>query len=111
MLHRSFIYKSLCGDVGIVLFLVLEFAPNTFTSSRLMTSVLTINHFRHILISLAFKSLVQDDASAQNVTVFGSSQQSVSFLRMYYEKNVGIFPHLTAVIDVKDGVSLIILRI
>ena len=59
-------------------------------------------------IFVAFKSLVQENAgTAQNITVFGSSQQSVSFLRMYYQKNVGVFPYLTAVIDVKDGVSFI----
>jgi hypothetical protein len=40
-----------------------------------------------------------------NVTVFASSGQSLSFVRKYYDEGVGVFPYLTAIVDVQDGVS------
>jgi len=39
-----------------------------------------------------------------NVTVFASSGQSLSFVRKYYDEGVGVFPYLTAIVDVQDGV-------
>jgi hypothetical protein len=62
----------------------------------LFTAVLS--HF------LAFVKLVEPDFYS-NVTAFASSQTSLSFQRKYYDKDVGIFPYLTAIIDVVDGVS------
>ena len=40
-----------------------------------------------------------------NITVFAASQQMLSFLRVYYDpKEFRIYPFLTAIIDVKQGV-------
>jgi hypothetical protein len=40
-----------------------------------------------------------------NITVFAASQQMLSFLRVYYDpKEYRIYPFLTAIIDVKNGV-------
>ena len=40
-----------------------------------------------------------------NVTVFTSSQNSISFLRTLYDRANGhVYPHLTAIIDVDNGV-------
>ncbi len=53
----------------------------------------------------AYKSMVQN--SNKNKSVFVSSQKALSFLRWYHDSTFGVFPHLTAIIDVKDGVSVI----
>ena len=46
------------------------------------------------------------------ITVHSSSQYALSFLRLYIDREQNfIFPHLTAIIDVKDGVSLFIFYI
>lgn len=51
--------------------------------------------------NLAYGSRFEDN----NISLFVSSQSSLSFLRMYYDRQNGyIFPYLTAIIDVKDGV-------
>jgi hypothetical protein len=42
--------------------------------------------------------------------IFVASQTAVSFLRKYYDATLEhIFPHLTAIIDVEDGVSYLII--
>ncbi len=56
---------------------------------------------------LAYRSMVQ--SGNKNKSVFVSSYKALSFLRWYYDSAFGIFPHLTAIIDVKDGVSVIII--
>jgi len=41
---------------------------------------------------------------SKNITVAASSQQTVSFLRQYYDvENQLIYPHLTAIFDVSSG--------
>jgi hypothetical protein len=47
---------------------------------------------------------IKSDATIKNVTVFASSGPSLSFLRKYYDEDFGVFPYLTAIIDVEDGV-------
>jgi len=67
--------------------------------------------YSRFTIPSSYKKLVQNkdvaglDSLTGDITAFSSSQSKVSPLRKYYdsEKNY-IFPHLTAVIDVKDGV-------
>eukprot|EP00979_Chaetoceros_neogracilis_P005481 scaffold996_cov271-Chaetoceros_neogracile.AAC.18 len=39
-----------------------------------------------------------------NVTTFASSQTALSFQRMYFDSLLGVFPYLTAIVDVVDGV-------
>mmetsp|Transcript_3264 Transcript_3264/g.4951 ORF Transcript_3264/g.4951 Transcript_3264/m.4951 type:complete len:250 (-) Transcript_3264:202-951(-) len=49
--------------------------------------------------------VTQGVTSSENSTVHVASGTSVSFLRHYYEKETKrIYPHLTAIIDVNDGV-------
>lgn len=46
-------------------------------------------------------SIFQD----RNVTIGAASQDKLSFLRMYYEETPSyVFPFLTAIVDVRDGV-------
>lgn len=67
--------------------------------------MILITEFHLFLYSpiLAYDKLVGD--GSEDVTVFASSQKALSFLRKYYDSSYGVFPHLTAIIDVKDGVS------
>ena len=74
------------------------------------SSTLTLNptaDFLPILPS-AYRDLVQQrelDYALPNISVFAASGASLSFLRRYYEQNQGlIYPFLTAIVNVKDGV-------
>lgn len=60
-------------------------------------------HFVHLLTRTAWQD-IKSDATIKNVTVFASSGPSLSFLRKYYDEDFGVFPYLTAIIDVEDGV-------
>jgi len=65
--------------------------------------------FSRFTIPNSYKDLVQSKLSSGDVvdpiTIFASSQTSISFLRRYYDQEgKRIFPHLTAIIDVKDGI-------
>lgn len=59
-------------------------------------------------IPTAYEQLVRDDTISANITVFASSQTSLSFLRKFYDKEFGVFPYLTAIINVQDGVSILL---
>lgn len=67
-----------------------SFRPNADTYSR-------------FTIPNSYSQLIQS-SNGDDITVFASSQTSLSFLRKYYDQSYGVFPHLTAIIDVKDGV-------
>ena len=64
----------------------------------------------HVLSS--YKDLIEDQSTqvfdgSGNVTIHVASQKVLSFQRMFYSQSGGvgrIFPHLTAIIDVKKGV-------
>lgn len=60
------------------------------------------DEYSRLTIEGSYKSLVE--SRNIDVSVFASSQQSLGYLRMYYDTTFGIFPHLTAIIDVKDGI-------
>lgn len=67
--------------------------------------------YSRFTIPSSYKKLVQDKNVAglsgliDDITVFSSSQSKVSPLRKYYDStNNRIFPHLTAIISVKDGI-------
>lgn len=51
----------------------------------------------------AYTDLVEN--ATDDITVFTSSQKGLSFQRKYFDNRYGVFPHLTAIIDVKNGVS------
>mmetsp|Transcript_17126 Transcript_17126/g.20903 ORF Transcript_17126/g.20903 Transcript_17126/m.20903 type:complete len:253 (+) Transcript_17126:84-842(+) len=63
------------------------------------------DEFSRFTLPGSYKSLVQNSDVNEDITVFTSSQTSLSFLRKYYDTTYGIFPHLTAIIDVKNGVA------
>jgi len=65
----------------------------------------TLPHLIGSMIRVAYNSLVQK-GDENDISIFAASQKSLSFLRKYYDSNYGIFPHLTAIIDVRDGVSM-----
>jgi hypothetical protein len=58
--------------------------------------------YSRFVVDESYMQLVQSNFYT-NVTAFASSQTSLSFQRKYYEKSVGVFPYLTAIIDVVDG--------
>lgn len=67
------------------------------------------DEFSRFTIPNSYTRLVQtrdvDDGLSGNITVHTQSQSSLSFLRRYYDDQTGrVFPHLTAIIDVTDGV-------
>ncbi len=53
---------------------------------------------------IAYNTFVKQ-GSGKDIVIFTSSQKKLSYQRKYYDSNFGIFPHLTAIIDVKNGVS------
>lgn len=59
------------------------------------------DEYSRFTIQGSYKSLVQN--ANKNISVFSSSHKALSFLRRYHDTGFGIFPHLTAIIDVKDG--------
>lgn len=61
--------------------------------------------YSRFVVQGSYNSLVKSTTSSNtNVTVFASSQKSLSFVRKYYDADFGVFPYLTAVINVKKGV-------
>ena len=61
-----------------------------------------------IYIFIAYDYLVNNDEQleADDITIHVNSQKGLSFLRKYYDRKLDrIYPYLTAIIDVKDGVS------
>lgn len=71
--------------------------------------------FSHFLFPLQFfknkttSAYEKYSTEGENKHIFVASQTTVSFLRRYYDADSGrIFPHLTAIIDVEDGVSYLI---
>lgn len=99
-------------DVSLVylnLFLVIPYHGGLLQSWCIhIIFYINSNHYSSSLLFslflLAYVQLVQSNFYT-NVTAFASSQTSLSFQRKYYEKSVGVFPYLTAIIDVVDGVS------
>lgn len=98
-------------DVSLVylnLFLVIPYHGGLLQSCIHIIFYINSNHYSSSLLFslflLAYVQLVQSNFYT-NVTAFASSQTSLSFQRKYYEKSVGVFPYLTAIIDVVDGVS------
>eukprot|EP00558_Chaetoceros_sp_UNC1202_P007875 CAMPEP_0197246124 /NCGR_PEP_ID=MMETSP1429-20130617/10680_1 /TAXON_ID=49237 /ORGANISM="Chaetoceros sp., Strain UNC1202" /LENGTH=239 /DNA_ID=CAMNT_0042706729 /DNA_START=18 /DNA_END=737 /DNA_ORIENTATION=+ len=61
------------------------------------------DEYSRFTIQGSYQSLVRMSQNNKDVTVFASSQTSLSFLRKYYDTKFGIFPHLTAIIDVHKG--------
>mmetsp|Transcript_16193 Transcript_16193/g.44862 ORF Transcript_16193/g.44862 Transcript_16193/m.44862 type:complete len:264 (-) Transcript_16193:665-1456(-) len=59
--------------------------------------------FQHLAVDT--NNALTDTFSGRNVTVHVASQRAISMQRIYYDNGNEIFPHLTAVIDVKDGVA------
>jgi len=78
--------------------------PNLSTSNTASTPV---DPNKIISFPTAYNAIVtQGVTNSENSTVHVASGTSVSFLRHYYEKETKrIYPHLTAIIDVNDGVS------
>lgn len=66
--------------------------------------------YSRFTIPNSYQNLVQSTSiypslSATNITVHAASQTSLSFLRTYYQRDLDyVFPHLTAIVDVKDGI-------
>lgn len=60
--------------------------------------------YSRFFIDGSYEQLIRDNNMNANITLFASSQTSVSFLRKFYDRDVGVFPYLTAIINVQDGV-------
>jgi len=60
------------------------------------------DEYSRFTVQGSYKSIVSD--GQENFSVFASSHKKLSFLRGYFDKVFGIFPHLTAIVDVRDGV-------
>lgn len=87
------------GDTGGV-----EYMRYTFTPQADEYSVYRLpNSFQNFIVKEEVGYLLP------NITVFSASGKGISFLRHWYEKDVNntadgkVFPHLTAIIDVKNG--------
>eukprot|EP00804_Cyclotella_cryptica_P014456 CCRYP_004784-RB/>CCRYP_004784-RB protein AED:0.32 eAED:0.32 QI:669/1/1/1/0.5/0.66/3/606/213 len=65
-----------------------------------------IPFFLCLFVRTAFQEIVQTNPFSSEAThVFASSQTSLSFLRRYYDTtSQKVYPYLTAIIDVRDGV-------
>jgi len=63
--------------------------------------------FSFFMVYIAYNSLVSNPAATKqpgNITIFISSQTTVSFLRLYHDaKHSFTYPYLTAIIDVTKG--------
>jgi len=68
----------------------------------------TADEYSHFTITSSYIDLVkQKNVFLPNVSVHVASQQQMSFIKRYYdEDNSKIYPFLTAIIDVKDGVVI-----
>merc|ERR1712224_1122632 len=66
----------------------------------------TADEYSHFSIQNSYMDLVlNDNAYNGEVGIHVASQQAVSFIRRYYDKEQEkIFPYLTAIIDVTDGI-------
>eukprot|EP00956_Cyclotella_meneghiniana_P020635 scaffold36680_cov51-Cyclotella_meneghiniana.AAC.4 len=67
---------------------------------------LVADEFSSYKIPGSFKDIVQSNPFGSEAThIFTSSQSSLSFLRRYYDTTTQhLYPYLTAIIDVRDGV-------
>mmetsp|Transcript_24314 Transcript_24314/g.30584 ORF Transcript_24314/g.30584 Transcript_24314/m.30584 type:complete len:239 (+) Transcript_24314:120-836(+) len=63
----------------------------------------TADEYSSFTVAESYKTFVKN-GNGEDRVIFASSQKKLSFQRKYYDKNFGIFPHLTAIIDVKDGI-------
>lgn len=60
------------------------------------------DEFSHMHVVGSYETVIE---SNEDKHVFVASQKAISFLRKYYDSSSEfIFPHLTAIIDVKDGI-------
>mmetsp|Transcript_27032 Transcript_27032/g.40003 ORF Transcript_27032/g.40003 Transcript_27032/m.40003 type:complete len:238 (-) Transcript_27032:158-871(-) len=59
------------------------------------------DEYSRFTVQGSYKSMLSD--SQENFSVFASSHKKLSFLRWYSDKEFGIFPRLTAIVDVRDG--------
>ena len=76
-------------------------------SHSLLFAIHCHHSFIHSFIHrTAYRDLVLN-ANPTNITVFAAAQTSLSFQRMYYDPEFGIFPYLTAIVDVQNGVSVV----
>ena len=98
--------------VVIAPFLAVSFL---FYKSILVPTLLNLSHVpAHISfhsyeytnhVTLAYEAYSNEN---EDKHIFVASQTAVSFLRKYYDATLDhIFPHLTAIIDVEDGVSIL----
>mmetsp|Transcript_14491 Transcript_14491/g.21367 ORF Transcript_14491/g.21367 Transcript_14491/m.21367 type:complete len:245 (-) Transcript_14491:396-1130(-) len=66
----------------------------------------TADQFSKFQLPGSYKSLVQDENKFKpHVSVHVSSQQTLSFIRRFYDEELGrIYPHLMAIVTVNEGV-------
>mmetsp|Transcript_41205 Transcript_41205/g.118519 ORF Transcript_41205/g.118519 Transcript_41205/m.118519 type:complete len:262 (-) Transcript_41205:68-853(-) len=69
------------------------------------------DEYSRFLVPNSFQELIEDTGSrvnnifaGKNITVHAASQTAISFQKIYFDGYEKVFPFLTAIVDVKDGV-------
>jgi len=84
-----------------------DWEDSTVVPARRYAFKAKTDDYSHLAIPGSYDYLVNNDEQleADDITIHVNSQKGLSFLRKYYDRKLDrIYPYLTAIIDVKDGV-------